>query len=277
VPEIQRLLRRAGLHSVCEAARCPNRSECWAQGHVTFMLLGSTCTRACRFCAVATGRPPGGPDPEEPAQVAGAAARLGLAHVVLTSVNRDDLPDGGAGHFAAVVEAIRARRPETSVEVLTPDFQGDLRAVGTVCASRPDVYNHNVETIPRLYRRVRPGARFERSLAVLAEARRWRPDAVVKSGLMVGLGEEFEEVVVVLQSLREAGVDSLTVGQYLRPTRDHLPVERYWEPAEFDELGDRARALGFPRVACGPLIRSSYQAEESYEALVRARLPREAP
>jgi lipoic acid synthetase len=277
VPEIQRLLRRAGLHSVCEAARCPNRSECWARGHVTFMLLGSICTRACRFCAVPTGRPPARPDPDEPEQVARAAADLGLAHVVLTSVNRDDLPDGGAGHFAAVVEAIRVRRPETSVEVLTPDFQGDLRAVGTLCAARPDVYNHNVETIPRLYRRVRPGARFERSLAVLAEARRLRPDAVVKSGLMLGLGEEFEEVVAVLQSLREAGVDSLTVGQYLRPTRDHLPVERYWEPAEFDELGDRARALGFPRVACGPLIRSSYQAEESYEALVRARLPREAP
>jgi lipoic acid synthetase len=191
--------------------------------------------------------------------------------VVLTSVNRDDLPDGGAGQFAAAIRAIRAARPEATVEVLTPDFQGDRQAVAQVCDAAPDVYNHNVETVPRLYRRVRPGARFERSLSVLAEAKRLRPDSVVKSGLMVGLGEEREEVIAVLKALREAGVDTVTIGQYLRPSRHHLEVERYWEPAELDALGAEGRALGFLDVASGPLIRSSYNAEETLARALAAR------
>jgi lipoic acid synthetase len=267
VDATRRLLRRAGLASVCEEARCPNRGECWSRGHVTFQLLGRVCTRACRFCAVATGRPPAGPDPGEPQRVAEAVAALGLAHAVLTSVDRDDLPDGGAEQFAAAIREIRRRCPGTRVEVLTPDFRGDLAAVGAVCAAAPDVYNHNVETVPRLYRRVRPGARLSRSLAVLAEARRLLPARVVKSGLMVGLGETREEVHELLAELRRAGVDSVTIGQYLRPTRRHLPVERYWEPAEFDALAERARDMGFAHVASGPLVRSSFQARESFEAL----------
>jgi lipoic acid synthetase len=270
VDAVQRRLRRSGLHSVCEQARCPNRSECWSRRHVAFMLLGSVCTRACRFCAVTTGRPPSGPDPEEPENVARLAAELGLAHVVLTSVDRDDLADGGAAQFAATVRAIRARRPEASVEVLTPDFRGDLAAVATVCESAPDVYNHNVETVPRLYRRARPGAAFARSLAVLAEAKRLRWDSLVKSGLMVGLGETLDEIVELLRALRGAGVDTVTIGQYLRPTRRHLPVERYWEPAEFDALAGVARDVGFAHVACGPLVRSSFGADESFAA-ARAR------
>ena len=266
VQAVQRRLRRSGLHSVCEEARCPNRSECWSRRHVAFMLLGSVCTRACRFCAVATGRPPSGPDPEEPENVARFAAELGLTHVVLTSVDRDDLPDGGAEQFAATVRAIRTHCPEAAVEVLTPDFRGDLGAVATVCESAPDVYNHNVETVPRLYRRARPGAAFARSLAVLAEAKRLRRDSLVKSGLMVGLGEALDEVVDLLRGLRGAGVDVVTIGQYLRPTRHHLPVERYWEPAEFDALAAVARDLGFAHVACGPLVRSSFGADETFEA-----------
>jgi lipoic acid synthetase len=265
------MLRRDGLHSVCEEARCPNRSLCWSKGHVTFMLLGRVCTRACRFCAVATGLPEVGPDPLEPARVASAVAKLGVAHAVLTSVNRDDLPDGGAGTFAATVCAIRARRKATTVEVLTPDFQGDLEAVDTVCRSEPDVYNHNVETVPRLYRSVRPGARLERSLAVLSHARRRSRGAVVKSGFMVGLGETSPEVVELLAALRGAGVDSVTIGQYLRPTRRHLPVARYLELAEFDAMSEQARALGFEHVASGPLVRSSFNADETFTAVRRRR------
>jgi lipoic acid synthetase len=232
------------------------------------MLLGAVCTRACRFCAVATGRPSGEPDPAEPGRVASAVAALGLHHVVLTSVNRDDLPDGGAGHFAAVIRAIRLEARSVTIEVLTPDFQGRLLAVERVCEAEPDVYNHNIETVPRLYRRVRPGARFERSTAVLAHAKQLRRQSIVKSGLMVGLGETHDEVLEVLQTLRGAGVDVVTIGQYLRPSRLHLPVERYWDPEEFDLLADEGRALGFLDVAAGPLIRSSYNAEET---LQRAR------
>jgi lipoic acid synthetase len=259
---------------VCEEARCPNRGACWSKRHVTFMLLGAVCTRACRFCAVATGRPSSPPDPGEPERVARAARRLGLAHVVLTSVNRDDLADGGAAHFAACVRAIRASRPDATVEVLTPDFQGDAGAVATVCHAAPDVYNHNVETVPRLYRRVRPGARFERSLAVLAEAKRRLPRGIVKSGLMLGLGETRDEVVEVLARLRGAGVDAATLGQYLQPTRAHLPVERFLEPGEFDALAQEGRRLGLAHVASGPLVRSSYNADET---LAEARLARAEP
>jgi lipoic acid synthetase len=236
------------------------------------------CTRACRFCSVATGLPGAAPDPEECDKVAAAAESLGLRHVVLTSVNRDDLADGGAAHFAATVRAIRVRRPESTVEVLTPDFQGDLSAVATVCAAAPEVFNHNVETVPALYRGVRPGARFERSLAVLAEAKRLRPDSVVKSGLMLGLGETREQVREVLVALRAVGVDSLTAGQYLRPSRQHLAVERYWELEEFDSLAEEARALGFAHVASGPLIRSSYNAAETLRearSVRSAQSPRE--
>jgi len=206
--------------------------------------------------------------------VARVAAELRLSHAVLTSVNRDDLPDGGSGQFAATVRAIRERRPSASIEVLTPDFRGELAAVSVVCEAAPDVFNHNVETVPRLYRRVRPGAVFERSLAVLAEARRLRPDAVVKSGCMVGLGEEFDEVVELLRALRAVGVDSVTIGQYLQPTRRQLPVLRFWEPEAFDALAAAGRELGIPQVASGPLVRSSYQAEASFGA---ARAVRCAP
>jgi lipoic acid synthetase len=233
------------------------------------MLLGSVCTRACRFCAVATGLPAAGPDRGEPERVAQVAAGLGLSHVVLTSVNRDDLPDGGAAQFAATIRAIRVRRPEATVEVLTPDFQGDLAAVATVCDAAPEVYNHNVETVPRLYRRVRPGASLARSRAVLAHARRLRPAAVVKSGFMVGLGESFEEAVALLAMLRESGVDFVTIGQYLRPSLAHLPVERYWHPEEFDALAREGRALGFSQVASGPLVRSSYHAESDFQEIRR--------
>jgi lipoic acid synthetase len=198
--------------------------------------------------------------------VASAVAALGLRHVVLTSVNRDDLEDGGAGHFAAVIWAIRLQCESATIEVLTPDFQGNLTAVASVCAADPDVYNHNVETVPRLYRRVRPGARFERSVAVLGHAKQLRPRAIVKSGLMVGLGETREEVLEVLQALRGAGVDAVTIGQYLRPSRLHLAVERYWDPEDFDALAEQARALGFLHVASGPLVRSSYNAEETLRA-----------
>lgn len=211
--------------------------------------------------------PDAAPDPDEPRQVARAAASLGLSHVVLTSVNRDDLPDGGASHYAATVRALKDEASAVSVEVLTPDFQGDRRSVERVCAASPDVFNHNVETVSRLYKRVRPGARLERSLDVLAHARRMRPTAVVKSGLMVGLGENEEEVVEVLEHLRRAGVDSVTIGQYLRPSRHHLPVDRYWEPHEFQELAVLARAMGFAQVASGPLVRSSYCAGDAYDEI----------
>jgi lipoic acid synthetase len=237
------------------------------------MLLGSVCTRACRFCAVATGLPSAGPDPGEPERVARVAAELGLSHVVLTSVNRDDLADGGASQFAATIRAIRALRPQASVEVLTPDFQGDLAAVAQVCEAAPDVYNHNVETVPRLYRRVRPGASLARSRAVLAHARKLRPAAVVKSGFMVGLGESFAEAVSLLAMLRESGATFVTIGQYLRPSLQHLPVERYWSLEEFDALAREGRALGIPQVASGPLVRSSYHAQEGLHAI--RRLPAE--
>jgi lipoic acid synthetase len=263
---LERIMRALGLHTVCEEARCPNRPECWSRRAVTFMLLGDVCTRACRFCAVATGKPfP--PDPAEPSRVARATAELSLSHVVLTSVNRDELPDGGSQQFARTLRAIREIRIGATVEVLTPDFRGDLSAVATVCGAEPDVYNHNVETVPRLYRRVRPGADFQRSLAVLAEAKRLRPDSIVKSGLMVGLGEAIGEVIEVLRALRSVGVDTVTVGQYLRPSRDHLEVERYWELREFQEVAAHGGALGLSHVASGPLIRSSYNAGETLSAI----------
>jgi len=260
------MLRRRKLNSVCEEARCPNLAHCFSQGTVTFMLLGDVCTRACRFCNVATGR--GAPvDPAEPRQVAAAVRELGLRHVVLTSVNRDDLPDQGSRQFALTIDAVRSLSPATTIEVLTPDFRGETDAIDTVVDAAPDVYNHNVETSPRLYQSVRPGARFSRSLALLARAKARGLRGLTKSGLMLGLGETLAEVREVLRALREVQVDVVTLGQYLRPTLRHLPVERYLEPREFQELGREAELMGFLHVASGPLVRSSFHAKDTLEFL----------
>jgi lipoic acid synthetase len=257
--ETRATVQALGLHTVCEEAHCPNIGECWSHRTATVMLLGDTCTRNCAFCAVSHGRPKP-VDAAEPTRVAEAVARLGLQHVVVTSVNRDDLPDGGAAHFARTAEAIKARVPGARVEVLVPDFQGNAEAVRTVVASPIDILNHNVETVPRLYKRVRPGAQYARSLALLAEARRARADCLTKAGLMLGLGETSDEIVRVFRDLRDVDCDILTLGQYLRPSRDHLPVERYLPPEEFADLRARALELGFRHVESGPLVRSSYHA-----------------
>jgi len=254
------LMRSLGLHTVCEEARCPNIGDCWNRGTATFMILGDVCTRACGFCAVKTGLPARPPDPEEPRRVADAVARMGLRHAVITSVNRDDQRDGGAAIFAACIREIRARVPACAVEVLIPDFKGDLSALHTVVAARPDILNHNTETVPRLYREVRPGARFSRSLELLRRAK--EAGLLTKSGIMVGLGEEWAEVEETIRAIRAAGTDVLTVGQYLRPSLTHLPLRRYYTPEEFDRLREFARALGYRHVESGPLVRSSYHAEE---------------
>jgi lipoic acid synthetase len=263
------LLREERLVTVCEEARCPNLAECFARGTATFMLLGDRCTRRCGYCAVATGRPLP-PDPGEPARVADAAARLGLRYVVLTAVARDDLPDGGASQFAATVHAIRERRPEARIEVLTPDFKGDRAALRTVVSARPDVFNHNVEMAPRLFPALRPQGDYARSLGVLGDARALRTGQVTKSGLMLGLGETDAEVRQVLADLRGAHVDIVTLGQYLRPTRDHAPVARYVPPADFDRWAEEARALGFATVYSGVFVRSSFNAEEVFHGAADA-------
>jgi len=265
------LMRRARLGTVCEEAACPNLHECWSVRHATVMVLGTVCTRACAFCNVATGRPDR-VDPDEPARLAEAVAELGLRHVVVTSVDRDDLADGGAGHFVRCIEAIRRRAPGTTVEILTPDFRHKQGAVERVASARPDVYNHNVETVPRLYRRIRPGASFEHSVALLARVKELEPDTFTKSGLMVGLGEEQGEVLAVMDALREASVDFLTLGQYLRPTPRHAPVARYVPPAEFDGYRREAESRGFLLVASSPLTRSSYHADRDFARLRAARL-----
>jgi len=252
-------VRRLDLHTVCEEARCPNIAECWAHRTATFMLLGDTCTRNCGFCAVAHGRPLT-VDPAEPVRVASAVASLGLRHVVVTSVNRDDLDDGGAGHFASTARAIKAIVPQCRVEVLVPDFQGDIDAVAAVMAAPIDVFNHNMETVPRLYARVRPGAKYPRSLAVLAAAAEGQSRVPTKAGLMLGLGEQHDELLNVFQDLRTVRCRVLTIGQYLRPSSGHLPVERYVPPEEFAELRAEALSLGFDHVEAGPLVRSSYHA-----------------
>ncbi len=257
--ETMATVRELGLHTVCQEARCPNIGECWGHRTATFMLLGDTCTRNCGFCAVAHGRPLA-VDPAEPLRVASAVARLGLRHVVVTSVNRDDLADGGAAHFAATAGAIKRLLPGCRVEVLVPDFQGNLASVAEVVASPIDVFNHNLETVPRLYRRVRAGARYARSLAVLEAAHGGRDRLLTKTGLMLGLGETQEELASVFRDLRSIGCDILTLGQYLRPSGEHLPVERYVPPEEFTALGAEALALGFRHVEAGPLVRSSYHA-----------------
>ena len=260
--ELQRLIRSENLHTVCQEAACPNVGDCWQRGTATFMILGDTCTRRCGFCNVKTGKPTWN-DPLEPARVARSVARMGLRHAVVTSVDRDDLPDLGAGAFVGVIRQIRRQAPSCKVEVLTPDFRGEEMPLAKVIAERPDVFNHNVEVVPRLYPVARRGSRFLRSCRVLRNAKEMGGDEVTtKSGLMVGLGETFDELVEALGVLREHHVQIVTVGQYLRPTEQHLPVVRYWHPDEFEQLQRAAYALGFDHVAAGPLVRSSYHADQ---------------
>ncbi|MGC8467840.1 MAG: lipoyl synthase [Acidithiobacillus sp.] len=269
-PEVDRLkgiLREAKLHTVCEEASCPNLGECFGSGTATFMILGDLCTRRCPFCDVAHGRPEA-PDPEEPDHLADTVARMGLRFVVVTSVDRDDLRDGGAAHFAAVIAALRTRCPELHIEILVPDFRGRAAAaLDILAATPPDVFNHNLETVPRLYPRARPGADYRHSLQLLRDFKVRQPGVPSKSGLMLGLGESLDEVRAVLRDLREADCELLTLGQYLAPSRHHLPVERYVPPEEFAELKREALALGFRQVAAGPLVRSSYHAEHSFREL----------
>lgn len=255
------------LETVCESAKCPNRTECWSHQTATFMILGNVCTRPCGFCSVPKGKTET-VELDEPERVAEAAERLGLAHVVITSVTRDDLPDGGADHFYHCVKAVRARTG-AAVEVLTPDFMGNIAAIDRVIAAAPDVFNHNTETVPRLYDRVRRNADYQRTLDLLARIKQQAPDMATKSGLMLGLGETTEEVLSVCADLRSVGCDMLTVGQYLQPTPEHLPVERFVPPEEFDEVGELARKLGFQLVASGPFVRSSYHAGEMAAVLDR--------
>jgi lipoyl synthase len=263
---LKRLVRSLGLHTVCESAQCPNIGECWHQRTATFMMLGNLCTRRCGFCAVPKGRPEA-IDRDEPRRVAEAVAALGLEHAVITSVNRDDDLLGGAQAFAGVIGEIRRQAPGCRVEVLIPDFQGDERAIRTVVDARPEILNHNTETVPRLYRVVRPGGRYERSLALLRCAKEVNPDGTTKSGVMVGLGEETQELLAVFSNLASAGCDILTVGQYLRPSRDHLPVARLYTPREFEDLKAEALRMGFRHVESGPLVRSSYHAREQAATL----------
>jgi lipoic acid synthetase len=270
------VLHRRKLGTVCEEAACPNLHECWSQRHATVMVLGTVCTRACAFCNVATGLPDR-VDPDEPDRLAEAVAELGLRHVVITSVDRDDLADGGAGHFVRCIEHIRARCADTTIEILTPDFRHKAGAIERVAAARPDVYNHNVETVPRLYRRIRPGASFAHSVELLRRVKRCEPATFTKSGLMVGLGEEPDEVLAVMDALRAADVDFLTIGQYLRPTPRHAAVARYADPAEFASYRDEALARGFLLVSSSPLTRSSYHADADFEKLRAARAAASAP
>jgi len=257
---IDRYHREQGLHSVCRSAACPNQGECWTRGTATFMILGDRCTRDCRFCNVTTS-PPQTPDPQEGHKVATAIAELELRHAVITSVTRDDLQDGGASLFAATTRAIRAAAPDCSIELLIPDLQGDKRALQTILAAAPDILGHNLETVPRLYTQIRCGAEYNRSLQLLKDANRFGAPRT-KSGLMLGLGETRDELLAVLHDLREVGVSMLTLGQYLAPSRDHAPIERYVTPEEFSELEIQARELGFTSVAAGPLVRSSYYADQ---------------
>jgi lipoic acid synthetase len=267
------LMRGNKLTTVCEEAACPNIGECWSQRHATMMIMGDTCTRACAFCNVATGLP--APlDAGEPARVADAVARLGLRHVVITSVDRDDLPDGGAAHFAAVIRAIRAAAPETSIEILTPDFLRKPGAVERVVEARPDVFNHNLETVPRLYPTIRPGARYYQSLRLLDQVKMLDPTIFTKSGLMVGLSEQRMEIAQVMDDLRVADVDFLTIGQYLQPTVKHAAIDRFLPPAEFEDLAALARAKGFLMVSATPLTRSSYHADADFARLREARAAR---
>ncbi len=268
--ETRQIVKDNGLITVCEEAACPNIGECWTQKHATMMIMGDTCTRACAFCNVKTGLP--GPlDSDEPARVARAVSQMGLSHVVITSVDRDDLVDGGGEHFAQVVRAIRAATPKTTIEILTPDFLRKAGAAETVIASKPDVFNHNLETVPRLYLKIRPGARYYHSLRLLERVKEQDPSQFTKSGLMVGLGETKEEVMQVMDDMRSAGIDFITIGQYLQPTRRHAAIDRYVEPAEFAAYEAIARAKGFLMVSASPLTRSSHHAGEDFARLKAAR------
>jgi lipoyl synthase len=275
-PSVQALkkdLRRLNLHTVCESARCPNIHECFHRGAATFMILGNLCTRGCGFCSVPKGSPEKREftlDPDEPANVARMAAQMRLRYVVITSVNRDDLPDGGSRHFAETVREVRRALPHSRIEVLTPDFCGDMDAIARVLDAGPDVFNHNMETVPRLYRRVRPQANYRQSLAVLAFAKSYLPEALTKSGLMAGLGEKQPEVEQLLRDLRGAGVDVATIGQYLQPTRRNLRVAEYVTPAQFDAYAAYGMSIGFRHVFSGPLVRSSYMADRVNDEALRA-------
>lgn len=268
--ETRDLMRKLSLNTVCEEAACPNIGECWAKKHATVMIMGDTCTRACAFCNIKTGMPKH-LDRDEPKRVAEAIAGLGLTHVVVTSVDRDDLDDGGASHFAATIKAIREASPQTTIEVLTPDFLRKEGAIEIVAGAKPDVYNHNLETVPRLYPTIRPGARYFQSLRLLEQVKQHNPSIFTKSGIMVGLGEERVELYQVMDDLRMADVDFLTVGQYLQPTPRHAPVVRFMPPSEFDEIAQMARAKGFLLVAASPLTRSSYHAGDDFEKLRASR------
>jgi lipoic acid synthetase len=271
----RQIVKDNGLVTVCEEAACPNIGECWTKSHATMMIMGETCTRACAFCNVATGLP-NALDPTEPARVGHAVAAMGLKHVVITSVDRDDLPDGGAAHFAATVAAIRAAAPGTTIEILTPDFlRKPTIAAERVIDARPDVFNHNLETVPRLYLSIRPGARYYHSLRLLERVKERAPELFTKSGLMVGLGESKQEVMQVMDDMRSAGVDFITIGQYLQPTRKHAAIERFVPPEEFEALETIARAKGFLMVSASPLTRSSHHAGEDFARLQQARQARE--
>lgn len=262
--ELKRLLRNAKLNTVCEEARCPNIAECFAHGTATFMILGDVCTRGCRFCAVTTGSPHFSATEfaAEGRRVAEAAKTLGLAHVVVTSVARDDLADGGASGFVKTIEALREELPQVTIEVLVPDFRGNKDAVAAVAEAKPDVFNHNLETVPRLYRRVRPGAQYRRSLDILELVKQVSPEIQTKTGIMLGLGEQLDEVAELMREAHASAIDIFTAGQYLQPSREHLPVDRYLTPAEFADYEALGREIGFPQVFVGPLVRSSYHAGE---------------
>ena len=262
---LRHLMRELDLHTVCEEAHCPNVGECWEHGTATFMILGDVCTRNCGYCAVTHGRPPKY-DLSEPSRVGAAIAEMRLQHAVITSVDRDDLPDYGAYIFAETIRQIHEQVPGCSVEVLVPDFQGNVDSIRTVLEARPEIYNHNTETVPRLYKRVRPGGRYERVMKIFRDAKEMAPDIPTKTGIILGLGETVEEVVAVMRDLRSVDVDILTLGQYLRPSDDHLPLDRYYTPEEFRELGRLGREMGFRHVESGPLVRSSYHAWEQVSA-----------
>jgi lipoic acid synthetase len=262
-------MRELNLHTVCEEAQCPNIGECWNQGTATFMILGDVCTRACSYCAVSHGRP-GAVDTAEPVRVAESIRTLDLSHVVITSVDRDDLPDGGASIFAATIRETRARLPHCRIEVLIPDFQGHEAALHAVLDARPDILNHNTETVPRLYKMARSGGRYARTLELLDRARRYAPDIATKTGVMVGLGEEHDELISTFGDLRDVGCQILTIGQYLRPSNQHAPMARYYHPDEFAALKQIALSLGFVHVESGPLVRSSYHAQETADAYAKA-------
>ena len=270
--ELRELVKSNRLHTVCEEAHCPNIGGCWERRTATFMILGDVCTRACAYCAVTSGKPVG-LDLDEPRRLAESVERMGLKYAVITAVNRDDLPDGGAFIFAQCIRQIRRRLPECKVEVLIPDFCGNWDALAVVMAERPDTLNHNIETVPRVFKRVRPGGGYEQSLELLSRAKAIDPGAVTKSGMMVGLGETWDEIAGTMRDLRSVGCDLLTIGQYLRPSAKHAPLAKWYTPEDFEALAEQARDMGFRHVASGPLVRSSYHADEQHEAATAEAVP----